>query len=429
MKPITALCALCVTFGLSVNTVHAGAMLGAYVDYDGWNTGTIDQFNTDSVKPLAVINLFSGFDQTWNGGLATQASNIVSRNAAPMITWMPSTSVRPNANLFNEITTGQWNTYIDAWIAGLKKWQANYAIDKRPTVLLRFAHEFNGNWYPWGNDPNGLKAAWRYVYNRFAQAGVTNVEWVWCANNASVDNYNNITLYYPGDDVVQWTALDGYNWGSNYSFSQWKTFAETFSLPYTQLVTTYPTKPVLLAEVASAEPNDVPNLAYGMDGNDSDAGQSKEVWVQDMYTRILTEYPAIRAIAWFNTNKELSWALNGAGNTGLTAYNSLITNSYYTGTFTPLTTTPTTTTSKKGKRTTTTSATTSTITASSADSVDSVSPSDNSDTVAAQQRALNLSRLPPIVGDKLLEREAQGFRQLPEQARQALRASRLGMAE
>jgi len=44
------------------------------------------------------------------------------------------------------------------------------------------------------------------------------------------------------------------------------------------------------------------------------------VWVQDMYTRILAEYPAIRAVAWFNTNKELSWALNGAGNTGLAAY-------------------------------------------------------------------------------------------------------------
>ncbi len=254
---------------------NATAMLGAYLDYDGWNTDVIDTVNAAMAKPLAVINLFSNFEQGW-GNLTTQTTNIVSRNAVPMITWMPSVSTRPNANLLGEISSGQWDSYIDSWISGLKTWQAKYPIDSRPTVLIRFAHEFNGNWYPWGNDPNGLKTAWAYLHNRFAAAGVSGVQWVWCANNASVDSYNDITRYYPGDTLVDWTALDGYNWGSNYSFSQWKGFAETFSSPYITLVANYPSKPVMLAEVASAEPADLPNAAYGQDGNDSDANQSKE---------------------------------------------------------------------------------------------------------------------------------------------------------
>lgn len=406
---------------LMAGTAQSTTMLGAYIDNDGWNTAPIDQFNTDAAKPLAVVNLFSSFGQDW-GGLAIQASNIVSRKATPLITWMPSISSRPDANLLGEISSGQWDGYIDGWINSLKLWQASYPADQKPTVLLRFAHEFNGNWYPWSNDPDGLKTAWRYLHNRFAQAGVTGVEWVWCANNVSVDNYNDITRYYPGNDVVNWTALDGYNWGSNYSFTQWKGFAEVFSSPYTTLVTNYPDKPVLLAEVASAEPQDLPNADYGMTGNDSDAGQSKAVWVQDMYTRILAEYPAIRAVTWFNTNKELSWALNGAGNTGLAAYNTAIADSRYTGTFTPLVAPPTVTEPTRtkptkgggGKRSTTTSTTLMTAESMALESI-------QQEREVGIQRALAVSKMPEVVGTALLAREAQGFRSLPPAARAALR--------
>lgn len=415
LLPLSFLTLMC---SLATTHASAGAMLGAYVDYDGWNTVSIDQFNAATTKPLAIVNVFSNFSQDW-GSLSTQASNVVSRNATPMITWMPSVSDRPDANLLSEITTGQWDTYIDNWIKGLKAWQATYPSTSKPTVLLRFAHEFNGNWYPWGNDPNGLKAAWRYLYSRFKAANVTNVEWVWCANNTNIDSYNNITLYYPGDDVVHWTGIDGYNWGSNYSFSTWKSFAETFSSPYAKLVANYPSKPIMIAEVASVEPSDVPNSTLGQDGNDTDNGQSKEVWVQDMYTRIISEYPAIRGVAWFNTNKEFNWALTEANNTGLTAYNSMVLNSFYTSTFTPLVTTTTTTTTKKtgGKRTT--SATTASTLEAEASTVttDEALPAFNE----GLQRSLALSHLPPVVGEALLQREAQGFRALPPDTIKMLR--------
>lgn len=414
LLPLSLLTLMC-----SLTTTHAsaGAMLGAYVDYDGWNTVSIDQFNAATTKPLAIVNVFSNFSQDW-GSLSTQASNVVSRNATPMITWMPSVSDRPDANLLSEITTGQWDTYIDNWIKGLKAWQATYPSTSKPTVLLRFAHEFNGNWYPWGNDPNGLKAAWRYLYSRFKAANVTNVEWVWCANNTNIDSYNNITLYYPGDDVVHWTGIDGYNWGSNYSFSTWKSFAETFSSPYAKLVANYPSKPIMIAEVASVEPSDVPNSTLGQDGNDTDNGQSKEVWVQDMYTRIISEYPAIRGVAWFNTNKEFNWALTEANNTGLTAYNSMVLNSFYTSTFTPLVTTTTTTTKKTGGKRTTSATTASTLEAeASTVTTDEALPAFNE----GLQRSLALSHLPPVVGEALLQREAQGFRALPPDTIKMLR--------
>lgn len=325
---------------LSLSMAHAAPMTGAYIVGDGWNTTNISQFKQSSGKPLAVVNFFTSFDYNWSNQLKYQTSNIVAQGGTPMITLMPVVSAR-RVNLLPEIVAGQWNTYLDAWIAGLKSWQNQYPVANRPTIMLRFAHEFNGNWYPWGNDPNNLRAAWRYVHARFAAAGVHNVEWVWCINNVSVDSYNDITRYYPGDDVVDWTSIDGYNWGSNYSFSQWKSFDETFSVPYLKLVTTFANKPIVLAEVASAEPSDTPRATYGQTGNNTDANESKAAWVADMYNRIPAQYLAIKAVSWFNINKELSWSLNGvaqngAANTGMDQYRQAIATWNYSGVFSPM---------------------------------------------------------------------------------------------
>jgi mannan endo-1,4-beta-mannosidase len=108
---------------------------------------------------------------------------------------------------------------------------------------------------------------------------------------------------------------------------------QTFSAPYNKLVDNYPTKPIIIAEVGVAEPSDLPNLTYGQDGNDMDKIQSKEAWVADMFSRIESSYPAIRAVTWFNINKELSWALHKPNNNGLQAYKTTTQSSYYLNTF------------------------------------------------------------------------------------------------
>lgn len=311
-------------------TTQAELMLGAYVKGDGWSLAEIDRFNNLTTKPMAVVNLFSNFDYDW-GYLKYQSDNIISRGAMPMISWMPSTKNQAGINLLTQISAGQWDAYIQKWINGFKWFQSAYPADKKPRILLRFAHEFNGRWYSWGNSPDAYKAAWRYLHAKFTAAGINQqIEWVWCINNVSADSYNDITRYYPGDDVVDWTGIDGYNWGTNYTWSRWKSFDETFSIPYLALVDYYPYKPILLGEVASAEPADLPNATYGQTGNNTDADQSKAVWVTNMFERLKIDYPAIRAVSWFNINKELSWALHNSNNTGLSEYNLQVSDPYYT---------------------------------------------------------------------------------------------------
>ncbi len=388
---------------LVTSQAHAETSVGAYVNYDGWSTGTIDSFNTDTARQAATINVFSTFDYNWWGHLRYQSGNIVSRGATPLITWMPYKRDRPDANILEEIIDGKHDGYVYAWLDGFKYWLSTYPTHEQPKIALRFAHEFNGTWYPWGDKPDALKAAWRHLHSMFVRKGVSHaVDWVWNANNVDVDSYNDITRYYPGDDVVDWLSIDGYNFGSNYSFSSWKSFDETFSQQYVKMVENYPGKPIMIAEVSSAEPHNLPDAAKGQDGDDSDAFESKELWISDMMESIKVDYPAIKSIVWFNTNKELDWALNLEGNTGLTAYNNAVSDSYFAGTLDV--SIPTDTASEEEKPQLAGRA--------ASNEVPEARQGDN----AVTADAMAMAKKPQVVGIAKLAKEAMGIRKMNKNA-------------
>ena len=364
----------------SVNKIQNRVLLGAYLDQDGWDADIIDHFNSKLHKPVSVINVFSSFDMNWNY-LKYQSSNVVSRHAIPMISWMPTINKRSDDNLLPEIANGEWDDYIDEWINGFRLWLATYQADHQPKIMIRFAHEFNSDWFPWSNQPDNLIDAWRHLHQRFVRAGVEqHVEWVWNVNNVDVDDYNDFSVYYPGDDVVDWVSIDGYNWGSNYHYTRWKSFDETFSQSYVKLVTDFPNKPIMIAEVSSTEPADLPNEAQGQYGDDSDIYESKDTWVNDMLTNVENNYPAIKAILWFNSNKELNWALDDDHNTGLEGLNQGLTSAHYT-------------------------------------TLDTISQQPTS-------RTMPNKILPDVVGTELLRQEAENLRMMSLKQRRTLRQSR-----
>jgi len=95
-------------------------------------------------------------------------------------------------------------------------------------VLLRFAHEMNGNWYPYSGvfygggsdaDHNGVAdgpqkyiTAWRYVHALFAAEGATQIAWVYSPNAESYPSasWNAPFAYYPGSAYVDLIAVDVY---------------------------------------------------------------------------------------------------------------------------------------------------------------------------------------------------------------------------
>jgi mannan endo-1,4-beta-mannosidase len=193
-----------------------------------------------------------------------------------------------------DVAAGAYDGYIREFAEGARDWGHPF--------FLRFNWEMNGNWFPWaehanGNQPGEYVAAWRHVHDIFTQVGATNATWVWCPYVTS-HRLGPLSPYYPGDDYVDWTSLDGFNWGKNGVNPQpWTSFDKIFGPSYHAIVDRIaPAKPMLLSEMASG------GAAY-----------AKATWIDDMFKVLRGKYRQIRGLIWFEQiDRGVQWPLESA---------------------------------------------------------------------------------------------------------------------
>ena len=215
---------------------------------------------------------------------------VAARRAVPLVTWEPwvaGRGVDQPAYALDRITAGDFDPYLRRWAEGLRAFG-------RP-VMLRFAHEMNGGWYPWAEGVNGngagdYAAAWRHVRAVVRGAGATNVSWVW-SPNVPYPGSTPLAGLYPGAAEVDVVALDGYNFGTAMSWSTWTAPAQLFGPGLSALRSLAPGKPVVVAETASAE-----------------VGGSKAAWVADLVA-YLAGQPDVTGLVWFDHLKETDWRI------------------------------------------------------------------------------------------------------------------------
>jgi hypothetical protein len=73
------------------------------------------------------------------------------------------------------------------------------SLDGRP-VLLRPAYEFDGSWNNY--DPGQFRAAWIHLHRLLADAGVSNVAWVY--HTYGFASRETMDQFWPGDAYVDW---------------------------------------------------------------------------------------------------------------------------------------------------------------------------------------------------------------------------------
>ncbi len=233
----------------------------------------------------------------------TQMAAVVARGSTPLVTvepWDSSGTADPRYALKN-IVRGDF----DAWFAA----GADAARVFGKPFYLRFAPEMNGRWAPWeagvnGNTPQGYIDAWRHVHEIFVRHGARNVKWVWGPNVAG-GSAVPFEPYYPGSDVVDVLALDGYNWGA---LDIWQTYSQVFGPSYDALTKLDPVKPVMIAETGSAE-----------------SGGNKAAWITAAFTReIPKRTPRVAIVVWFDANKETDWRVESSAS-ALNAYRAVAT--------------------------------------------------------------------------------------------------------
>jgi hypothetical protein len=250
----------------------------------------LDRFEEAAEKRISLYSYYQNFHSDADFD-ANGANALRRRGVVPMLTWEPwnpkaGRKPQPRYSL-DRIEAGDHDDYIRSWARQIATWGH--------PLWLRFAHEMNGDWYPWGmgvdgNTPEQYRAAWRRVHHIFEEAGARNVVWVWSPNIT----YRQGTLYplaglYPGDDVVDVLAMDGYNWGDNRDH-RWKWPGEVFDETMDQLRRTA-RKPIVIAETGCAE-----------------QGGDKAEWIERFFGW-LDRNEDLAGFVWFNLDAEEDWRI------------------------------------------------------------------------------------------------------------------------
>ncbi len=215
----------------------------------------------------------------------------LSNRPVTLMAWQPTNATAangcdqdyPGAVPPQKIIDGYCDNYIRSYANSLKA--AGYRY------LIKFAHEMNSSGRPYwpgnfpGGTPNTYIQMWRHVVDVFRSQNVTNVEWVWAPIYQSYPNTpsNDLHLFYPGDNYVDWVGPMGYNYYTYFS-QGWQTFTYIFDTTLKDFACRYP-RPQIIHEFASAE---------------GDANSpTKAAWILDAYQKA-PNYPFLRAVVWYN---------------------------------------------------------------------------------------------------------------------------------
>ncbi|WP_329314561.1 glycoside hydrolase family 26 protein [Streptomyces sp. NBC_01262] len=228
-----------------------GTYFGAATFKAPYNAKEIDQLATDAggIRPT-MASYFLSWNEKFNPGSITAA---YSHRTLPVLTWEPWRGGQQNPNglvlktnidqpeyQLSDIIDGTYDSYIT-------KTAKSIAKAKLPLVL-RFAHEMNGVWYPWSERVNGNKKgeyvkAWRHVHDLFDKAGASNVIWVWAPNIVRPAPNVKLKLLYPGDAYVDWVGMTGYGVRET---SPAVTFGATI-----KQIRTFTDKPIIITETGA----------------------------------------------------------------------------------------------------------------------------------------------------------------------------------
>ena len=214
---------------------------------------------------------------------------VAARGAVPVVTWEPWDWDAPDSGAFGlaAIAAGAHDAHLRQWADALRTWG-------RP-VQLRFAHEQNGDWYPWAVGVSGTTAAdhvaaFRHVVEVFDAQGAGNVQFVWNPN-VRFPGSSPMAETWPGTRYVDRVALDGYNWGTSSPGHRWQEPEEVFGDSLEELRELAPGIPITVTEVASAE-----------------EGGDKAAWVTDLVA-YLDGQADVAAFVWFDHDKEADWRI------------------------------------------------------------------------------------------------------------------------
>ena len=309
--------------------------LGAYFYQNGEcapaDNGAVNAWKSSAGRLPAVWMIFQGWTG-WNQFPTESARRARQLGGQLLVTWEPwNSGLKSGGSTWSckAIASGARDSYIRTYARAVK----NSGVP----VMIRFAHEMNGDWYPWGtafshrsrrnngNSPQNYVAMWHRVVSLFRAEGARNAKWVWAPNIHFLNKHNSLfnqnadlAALYPGDGFVDWIGLSVYNDASR---RNWRTFSDLFDGAY-NCVTRISDKPLMIAELGATETG-------------APHGTSKAAWISQALLRdIPTRYPRVKLVNWFCRDKTDSGEANyrfDSSYASLTAFRDAANSPFYSG--------------------------------------------------------------------------------------------------
>eukprot|EP00745_Piridium_sociabile_P037756 TRINITY_DN6883_c0_g1_i4.p1 TRINITY_DN6883_c0_g1~~TRINITY_DN6883_c0_g1_i4.p1 ORF type:complete len:537 (-),score=72.24 TRINITY_DN6883_c0_g1_i4:228-1838(-) len=232
----------------------------------------------------------------------------------------------------------------DIWKFGtlLNRW-------KDVQIIIRWNHEMNGSWYPWGQQPWAYKEKFR-EFGWSLRAQCPHIAMAWTPNQQwgfpwPYGKYHNkdataggaFMQYYPGDDIVDWVGMSVYHFGyvgsvPGHNMYPEKYFFQRAIKSFYDTVVKKINKPMLIAETSAL-------FKYG--GGGTSECEVKGNWIRQVYgvdrshsQTLQHDFPLVKLITWFNLVKQeetfghVTWRID-ENPTVINEYRSIVRDNYY----------------------------------------------------------------------------------------------------
>jgi beta-mannanase len=252
-----------------------GIRFGLSAPQAPWSSDEINKISKAAGAHPTMVQFFVKWTEDFRPESVPQTYK---QGALPVISWEPWAGVKAGANqpdyALAKIISGKFDPYITKFATAVR--------DQKWPIAIRFAHEMNGNWYPWSERTSGNHAgeyvqAWRHVHDVFQQVGATNVIWIWSPNIVRPVPNINLERLYPGDTYVDWVGMVGYA-------VEESTASAVFQSTMT-VVRRFTQKPLVITETGVQ------------------SGPRRLTWIADFF-RWLPQHPDVVGFVWFEFSKE-----------------------------------------------------------------------------------------------------------------------------
>jgi beta-mannanase len=252
-----------------------GTRFGLSTPQAPWSSDEIDKISAAAGAHPTMVQFFVKWTEEFRPDSVPQTYK---QGALPVVSWEPWAGVKTGPNqpayALSKIISGQFDPYITQFATAVR--------DQKWPIAIRFAHEMNGNWYPWSEQTSGNRAgeyvnAWRHVHDVFTQVGANNVIWIWSPNIVRPVPGVKLDQLYPGDAYVDWVGMVGY--------AVEESAAAPVFQPTMTLVRKFTQKPFVLTETGVQ------------------AGPHRLTWIADFF-RWLAQQPDVVGFIWFEFSRE-----------------------------------------------------------------------------------------------------------------------------